>query len=432
MKIPLISSDHSLNVLILTAIEEIRLSYQVTSRKIQFIPILTAAEGIEYINYQMPSLMVINFSDQGFSPWDVMDQIVADPWLNNGAIIAIYSDHETYEKINALENTNIIIAVDREEINQYFIRTLKIVLSHHQFLFQRSMQTTFVGRMNGQFTIDMDVGLVPCYANLVTNYLYNVGLLGLEEKHQVNLCLVEMLTNAIEHGNCGITAEEKTEFLSQDFNIKKLIDQKCIENPEISKKKVYFKYGIERSGSTFTITDEGEGFDWREVIKEGREIDYMATHGRGIILTKMNVQEISYNDKGNEVRLYIEHLTPKAAALPAGFINNEILEFEPGDVVCHQGEDTSVLYYIAEGEYDIEIDGQVIAMLTPYDMLIGEMAFLLQEKRSATVRASTKGRLIKISKEDFVNTIKEFPYYGVFLSKLLAERLQRASHKLTN
>ena len=64
-------------------------------------------------------------------------------------------------------------------------------------------------------------------------------------------------------------------------------------------------------------------------------------------------------------------------------------------------------------------------MLTPNDMFIGEMSFLLNDRRSATILAVGQGQLLKIPKSTFLNLIKKNPHYGIFLSKLLAQRLVR-------
>ena len=58
---------------------------------------------------------------------------------------------------------------------------------------------------------------------------------------------------------------------------------------------------------------------------------------------------------------------------------------------------------------------------------MGEMSFLLNNRRSATVKAETYGRLIKISRKAFVSVVKKYPHYGIFLSKLLARKLVRAN-----
>ncbi len=112
------------------------------------------------------------------------------------------------------------------------------------------------------------------------------------------------------------------------------------------------------------------------------------------------------------------------------FRDNEIVAVQPDDVVFHQGEESDFLYYVADGEYRVEVNGRHVANITPHDILMGEMSFLLEESRSATVTANTPGKLIKISKEDFINIIKNQPYYGLFLSKLIAKRLHRLSRGL--
>lgn len=63
-------------------------------------------------------------------------------------------------------------------------------------------------------------------------------------------------------------------------------------------------------------------------------------------------------------------------------------------------------------------------MLSPNDMFIGEMAFLLNDRRSATVLAVGDCTLIRIPKGAFLSLIRRNPHYGIFLSKMLAQRLQ--------
>ena len=55
------------------------------------------------------------------------------------------------------------------------------------------------------------------------------------------------------------------------------------------------------------------------------------------------------------------------------------------------------------------------------------MSFLLNKKRSATVRAESEGKLILLTRKTFVNVIQDYPHYGIFLSRLLAKRLVRAN-----
>ena len=54
---------------------------------------------------------------------------------------------------------------------------------------------------------------------------------------------------------------------------------------------------------------------------------------------------------------------------------------------------------------------------------IGEMAFLLNDRRTATIMAIGNCKLIKVPKTAFLSLIRKNPHYGIFLSKMLAKRL---------
>ena len=142
------------------------------------------------------------------------------------------------------------------------------------------------------------------------------------------------------------------------------------------------------------------------------------------------IDKATYNEIGNEVTLVYHHENHRASNLPQVIKDNEVVEFRPGDIVFRQGEESDFLYYLAEGNYRVEVNGNRVDNLTPVDVLLGEMSFLLEDRRSATVIAEAPGKLIKITKEDFINIIQNQPYYGIFLSKLIATRLHRLSRGL--
>lgn len=432
MKVPFINSDQKLHRVInesfdvlnkeLAAVKEAgaRLSYNA-------VPLADHREGIEYINYQTPALIMINFSDGQIDGFDIIKEIVADPWLNHGGIIALYDDPAVLDKIDELKDTNIIISLPYHELNGLFLKVLKVIGDNQQILFQRAIHTGFISNISGKFYLDPDVSIIPCYSNLISNYLYNLGFVDAAAKSKIGLGVTELLINAIEHGNCGITFEEKTEYLERHGSITGLIERKC-EDAEIAARKVTFEYDIGAEGSTYHIEDEGDGFDWASHLEPGEEPDVMAFHGRGILLTRHSVDRLEYNEKGNAVTMGVSHRLNTTNTVPLVFRDHEVVEFEPGDLVFREGEESIFLYYIAEGEYRVEVNKKQVATIEPSDILMGEMSFLLQETRSATVIANTHGKLIKISNVAFVNSLKEQPYYGLFLAKLLAQRLYNSSH----
>ncbi len=380
--------------------------------------------AIEYITYQMPALVVVDFSDPRIEPFDLMGRVASDPWLNNGGVLAIYDRAQDGERIDELPHCNLLISLQRHDVQRQLPTVLRVIRENQQILFQRVMQSDLLSTITGFFTLGMDLRLVPCYANLIANYLYNMAFVDEAEKARTALVLTEMLTNAIEHGSCEITFADKTRHLDAGGKIHDLIARRAAQQG-FARRTVFFGYEIERSQSTFVIRDEGPGFDWRRYLKTVEQGDVLSLHGRGILLTVGSVAQIGYNERGNEVTLRVDHRENMTNVLPSAFKNSEIVPVQPGEVVFRQGEESSFIYYMAEGEYRVVVNEREISTLNPTDILIGEMSFLLEERRSATVIAKTSGRLIKISKEDFINGIKAQPYYALFLAKLLAQRIQR-------
>jgi CRP-like cAMP-binding protein len=66
------------------------------------------------------------------------------------------------------------------------------------------------------------------------------------------------------------------------------------------------------------------------------------------------------------------------------------------------------LFMIEEGTAQVERGGAVLANLGPGDV-VGEMAVILQERRGASVRATTPIRALAISVEEFQEMAEEMP-----------------------
>jgi anti-sigma regulatory factor (Ser/Thr protein kinase) len=414
-KIPVVSSDSKLN-------EAIQAECSRTGG--EFAPEFMSerARVIEFLKYELPEMKIFYFSDPSVDCLGILKEIQEDPWLHYGGIIGVHDNVDDKALIEAMRDANVIAVLRKPEFVQNLPRILRIVRQNKQILFQRGIQQHLLKNISGAFVIDNDPLDITTYANLVTNYLYNASLIGRDEKEKLHVALLELLVNAIEHGNCEIGYDEKTAWLERNNDIMELIRAKN-RDPAIQGKKVYFSYTITPERSTFTIRDEGKGFDWRKQLASmpGQP----GLHGMGMKMANLYVKELAYNGKGNEVSFAIEHRRGESNAIPKIFQASEEIAFKDGEYVCSEGEESDVLYYIVSGTLYVYSKGKLVSSLTPDDMFMGEMSFLLSNRRSATVVSKGKSTLIKISKQDFVNLIKENPHYGIFLARLLAQRLAR-------
>lgn len=111
--------------------------------------------------------------------------------------------------------------------------------------------------------------------------------------------LTELLVNAVEHGNLGITYEEKSR-LNNPVDWTHEV-QRRLDLPENAGK--YAEVSFERTETSirFLIRDRGPGFDWKRYlhVDPQRAFD---THGRGIAMAnRLSFSHLEYRGCGNEV-----------------------------------------------------------------------------------------------------------------------------------
>jgi CheY-like chemotaxis protein len=419
-KIPVVSSDPALNATIRQ--ECGRFGAEFTP---EFFD--SADNVLEFLKYELPELKILYFSDPKIDCLGILREIQSDPWLHYGGIIAIHDDANEKELLDAMRDANIVAVLRKKEFVANLGRLLRIVRQNKQILFQRGIQQHLLKSISGALVIDNDPLDITVYTNLITNYLYNANLIGRDEKDKLHVAFLELLINAIEHGNCKIGFDEKTRWLENSGDIMDLIREKN-RDPVVRARKVHLSYTITPDRSRFTIQDQGTGFDWRARIAS--KPDAPGLHGLGVNMAKLYVQDLSYNEKGNEVTFEIAHRKAESNTIPRIFAQAKEVSFSDGAYICKEGEESDYLYYIVSGTLFVYSKGKLVSSLTPDDLFMGEMSFLLSNRRSATVVARGPATLIEISKQDFVNLIKENPHYGIFLARLLAQRLARLNGRM--
>lgn len=111
--------------------------------------------------------------------------------------------------------------------------------------------------------------------------------------------LTELIVNAVEHGNLGITYAEKSELNGVNRWLEELDRRAAL--PENAAKFVDVIFERDEHDIRITIRDQGCGFDWRPYL-EPDPTRVFDTHGRGItIARRLSFDELEYHDPGNEV-----------------------------------------------------------------------------------------------------------------------------------
>ncbi len=410
-----------------------------------YLHIPTGEEAmLEMLNFDMPEVVVIHFSDRNIDLEYLLEQIKEDSWLHNFGIIGVYDKKEEEEKdlYRRYPSINLLTLIDYGKLETLFAPSLAIIEENRQVIFQSQLAERLVDRAAGSFAIaNGDFRMVPVYAGLVSTALNRRRMIKPEERVDLQMALSELILNGIEHGNCRISFEEKTAWMMEGKEMADLIEAKGREDAK--DKKVYLEWEIGREEARFVIRDEGEGFDVRAMragLKgDSKDSGEEGLHGRGIRLALMLSDKLSYNQKGNRVTMKVKRRVPLEAPgetgaegaggpAAAGAAGGSV-DVQPGEVIFQEGEYSDYIYYVSSGTYEVFAGGAQVGTITPADIFMGELSFLMNNKRSATVKAASRGRLLKISRKAFISIIKEYPHYGIILSRLIGRKLVRANER---
>jgi CRP-like cAMP-binding protein len=96
-----------------------------------------------------------------------------------------------------------------------------------------------------------------------------------------------------------------------------------------------------------------------------------------------------------------------------------------GELIFAQGDRGDIMYVIAEGEAQILIDGKPLESVGAGGIL-GEMALIDAEPRTATVITKTRCVLVPVDERSFIDLVTRRPEFALQVMRVLVHRLRRA------
>ena len=113
---------------------------------------------------------------------------------------------------------------------------------------------------------------------------------------------------------------------------------------------------------------------------------------------------------------------------------SERLTYDPGQTLMKAGEAADAAYVLIEGTAEVTVDspkGPLVISSMGVNQIVGEIAIFGDVPRTATVTAVTKVEALKISKELFINIIRQNPEAAIEVLRVLATRLANTTRQLT-
>lgn len=129
----------------------------------------------------------------------------------------------------------------------------------------------------------------------------------------VSVGLMELLSNAIEHGNLEVGYQVKNKCLLANRWPEEVGNR--LANGAYSARAVHVHLEKTPSGMHVTIRDEGKGFNWEKYMQEEQPGPHLnEPNGRGIAKAFIMLDDLRYVGNGNEVHCNISMAAPRQEA----------------------------------------------------------------------------------------------------------------------
>ena len=189
--------------------------------------------------------------------------------------------------------------VSKRRLQQDLLEIVQQVIDNSD---ENRLQSRLMHRMarnDFSFVLYNDLSLVHSLVKYLQHTLRCVRLADEVDRLRVGIAVEEALLNALYHGNLEVSSELK----DQDPNLfEETARQRCLEEP-YRNRRIFIDALVSRDLARFVIRDEGPGFDPKKLANPCDPENLEKPSGRGILLMHSFMDEISFNEQGNQVTL---------------------------------------------------------------------------------------------------------------------------------
>ncbi len=145
---------------------------------------------------------------------------------------------------------------------------------------------------------------VPSLTRHLTDRLIPMGFASQANIDVISMAIHEALANALEHGNLELDSSLKGDLFTEEDPYAKLRAAR-LADPQYRERLIEVRLAMDTERYQLEISDEGPGFDTSRLTLPPPGTDLAPQFGRGLPLIQLVMDEVHFNEKGNQVRLVL-------------------------------------------------------------------------------------------------------------------------------
>ena len=189
--------------------------------------------------------------------------------------------------------------VSKSDMRQRLVETVEQVLE--VAVAQRSQKRILQCLVDDrtQFVIDNDLALVALLVSFFREAMERVDFASDFARTHVGMSIMEAVTNAITHGNLDLSAELRLDGVDKYYDE---VGRRATLSPYAGR-RITVTANLSPRRVEFVVEDEGNGFNPDELPDPTAPENMDRVFGRGLLLIRTFMDEVSFNDKGNRITM---------------------------------------------------------------------------------------------------------------------------------
>ncbi len=275
-------------------------------RQIQFLleredfVVQSAADGVQAIAAIKDNLPMLVVTDLQMPEMNGLELVAALKETMPSLPVILTTSQGSEEIASQALKAGAASYVPKRELNDTLIPVLQQVMAVNKAA--KAVPNVAKNAVESNLTLEVtnDESQIPDIISRLELPMVELDLFDEGERMQIAMALDEALLNAMIHGNLEVSSELRQSDDGAPYV--NMIAKRKQEAP-YSERKVNIKLEASNEQITFTIRDDGPGFDATALRDPTDPENIERAGGRGLLLINAFMDEVSHNEVGNEIRM---------------------------------------------------------------------------------------------------------------------------------
>lgn len=253
-------------------------------------------EALAEIARQRPDVVLTDLLMPRIDGLELVERVTAaDPFLPVVLMTARGSEQVAVQALKA----GAASYVAKSDLRRDLAETIEQVLEVQEARRSQVEVLSYLQRTESRFSLPNDPSLISPLVAYLQGGLERLAFGSETVRGHMGIALMEALSNAMIHGNLEVGSDLKR---SNRDMYERMIAKRRVALP-YARRVVICEVRETRDRIDYTIRDSGPGFDVASLPDPTDPENLLGVTGRGIMLMCTFMDEVTYNDKGNEVCL---------------------------------------------------------------------------------------------------------------------------------